>query len=151
MAKLIKSELEKRFEYSADTGKLVWKTGRCKGKEAGWIDYQGYRKVRLNGTNISAHRVIWVLMTGDCIDGKTVDHKDRDRSNNCWDNLRLATREEQNFNKICKGFYRRGKKYHARIRIKGKDIHLGVFNTEHEAHSAYTEKCAELRGEFVPC
>ena len=149
--KLIKSELEKRFEYCEDTGVLVWKTGRCRGKEAGWINYQGYRKVRLNGINVPAHRIIWVLKTGDCIDGMTIDHKDRNRSNNCWDNLRLATREEQQFNKICKGFQKKGKKFYARIRIKGKDIHLGAFDTEQEAHSAYTEKCAELRGEFVPC
>ena len=59
--KLIKSELEKRFEYCEDTGVLVWKTGRCRGKEAGWINYQGYRKVRLNGINVPAHRIIWVL------------------------------------------------------------------------------------------
>ena len=149
--KLIKSELEKRFEYHKNTGVLVWKTGRCRGKEAGCINAEGYIKVRLNRKNVSAHRIIWVLMTGDCIDGMTIDHKDRNRSNNCWNNLRLATRLEQNFNKISKGFVRKGKRYHARIRIKGKDIHLGVFDTEHEAHSAYTEKCDELRGEFAPC
>ena len=149
--KLIKTELEKRFEYRADTGVLLWKSGRCKGKEAGWIDNQGYRKVRLNGTNVSAHRIIWVLMTGECIDGKTVDHKDRNRSNNCWDNLRLATREEQQFNKMSRGFQKMGNRFKARIRVKGKDIHLGMFATEQEAHEAYKKKCAELRGEFVPC
>ena len=149
--KLIKTELEKRFEYRADTGELLWISGRCKGKEAGFLTDEGYRKVRLGGTNVPAHRIIWVLMTGECIDGKTVDHKDRNRSNNRWDNLRLATREEQNFNKITKGFQKIGKKFRAKIRVKGKDIHLGMFNTEQEARDAYTKKCAELRGEFVPC
>ena len=149
--KLIKSELEKRFEYCGNTGVLTWKSGRCKGKEAGFITKDGYRKVRLNRTNVSAHRIIWVLMTDDCIEGLTIDHKDRNKSNNCWNNLRLATREEQNFNKITKGFQRIGKKFRARIRVKGKDIHLGMFDTEKEARDAYTKKCVELRGEFVPC
>jgi len=149
--KLIKTELEKRFKYHADTGILLWKSGRCAGKEAGWINKEGYRKVRLDRANVSAHRIIWVLMTGECIEGKTVDHKDRNRSNNCWDNLRLATREEQQFNKITKGFQKIGKKFRARIRIKGKDIHLGMFDTEQEARDVYIKKCAELRGNFAPC
>ena len=147
--KLIKSELETRFEYNKDTGELRWKTGRCKGKEAGFINYQGYRKVRLKGTDLSTHRIIWVLMTGDNIDGLTIDHKDRNRSNNCWNNLRLATREQQQFNKLTKGFERIGKKFRARIKVKGKDIHLGMFPTQEEAQEAYREKCKELRGEFA--
>ena len=147
--KLIKSELETRFEYNKDTGELFWKTGRWKGKEAGCINSQGYRKVRLRGTDVASHRIIWVLMTGDNIDGLTIDHKDRNRSNNCWDNLRLATREQQNFNKVVKGFERIGKKFRARIRIKGKDIHLGMFPTQQEAQEAYRKKCKELRGEFA--
>jgi hypothetical protein len=47
------------------------------------------------------------------------------------------------------GVYIVNEKIYARITHKGKQIHLGTFNTEEEAALAYNVKVYELRGEFA--
>ena len=69
-------------------------------------------------------------------------------------NCRWATRKEQRANQrepqACgeiplKGVTRIGKNYRARIRVKGKRISLGMFNTAEEASEAYNESYRSLR------
>jgi hypothetical protein len=39
-------------------------------------------------------------------------------------------------------------KWQSQIKINGKTKHLGLFETEIEAHEAYCKAAAELHGEF---
>jgi len=75
-----------------------------------------------------------------------IDHIDGNKSNNRFRNLRDVTRSANNQNRRRpdrgnkSGFL--GVKCHrksfvARIRIDGKQIHLGVFSTAIDAHRAY--------------
>lgn len=65
--------------------------GRFKaGDEAGTKLSTGYYSVQLNGKNYMAHRVVWVLLNGS-IGREIIDHKDKNRSNNKIENLRLVT------------------------------------------------------------
>lgn len=87
-----------------------------------------------------------------------VDHKDRDGLNNRRDNLRLATRSENNRNRGpnaanpsgLKGAYlnKGGKSWSAKIRLHGKGYYLGTFPTAEAAHEAYARASAAIHGEF---
>ena len=68
-----------------------------------------------------------------------VDHIDRNRLNNCVNNLRLTTHQQNMFNNSKKGYYwcKQQNKFHARIHLNGKSKHIGYFQTEKKAHDAY--------------
>ena len=75
------------------------------GKPWGGIGSLGYHVGKFRGSTYFHHRVIWFLMTGEDPGEQTVDHKDRDRSNNRWENLRLLDgAKEQAFNKGALGY-----------------------------------------------
>jgi hypothetical protein len=71
-----------------------------------------------------------------------IDHKDRDRINNKIENLHIVSHNENNKNKVGKGYSivgRKTKKFQARIIDNKKYIKLGLFETEQEAHQAYLD------------
>ena len=71
-------------------------------------------------------------------------------SDNRWDNLRVATRSQNNMNKKCKGYYfsKKEGKYKSLIQVDYKKICLGTFDTEHEAKIAYENAVDKYHGEF---
>lgn len=120
-------------------------------------NYYAMRGQRMDSkqTMVYMHRVL----TG-VTDPKTdVDHEDQDTLNNCDDNLRVATRSQNNCN--CKmrstntsGYrgvqlYKATGKYQAYIRVNKRSKHLGFFATAVEA--AYVRDREALRhyGEFA--
>ena len=78
----------------------------------------------------------------------TVDHRDRDKSNNCVENLRWATMSMQQRNHgVCgevpyKGVTKSksGKKYDAAIKIDGKRVYIGSYATAEEAGAAFAAR-----------
>ena len=70
-----------------------------------------------------------------------IDHRDLNKTNNCIFNLRPATNQQNAFNRNAKGycFHKQHQKWMAGIKINDKSIHLGYFDTEEEAHTAYLE------------
>ena len=54
-------------------------------------------------------------------------------------NLRIVTSQENSFNTNAKGYIKKGKKFQAHIRINNKQIYLGYYDTEKDAHQAYLE------------
>lgn len=85
------------------------------------------------------HRLVWNAFVGEIPVGFELDHIDRDRTNNALSNLRLVTRQQNKFNSNAKGcsYSKCTKKWVAYISINKKHTHLGLFNTEAEAHTAY--------------
>ena len=87
-----------------------------------------------------------------------VDHIDENKTNNNITNLRWATRSQNGYNKDMSktnvsGFkgvtwIKGNQKYVARIKINGKNKHLGCFKTAEDASKVYEEKAKELHGEF---
>jgi len=145
------------FSYSPDEGVLYVKRT---GKLAGFKNDGGYWRVRLNGADWPAHRIIWEWCHGVCLTADDeIDHIDGDRMNNRIENLRKATRAQNQWNaKVRKdntsGFkgvswHKRQKAWAANISINGKVKFLGAFNTPEEAHAVYTARAKELRGEFA--
>jgi len=72
-------------------------------------------------------------------DGMQTDHIDRNGLNNQRNNLRVVTRQQNQFNRNAKGycFDKPTQKFRAQIRLNGKQIHLGFFETALEARAAY--------------
>jgi hypothetical protein len=172
MAKNPNNDLPPEFirsllDYDPETGILRWKTrndvppkwnGRYAGKIAGTI-VKGHISVRIYKSPFSAHRLIWVIMTGQWPDND-IDHEDTNGLNNRWDNLREATDSQNNFNRGPRrdnttGFKgvtkRRTKKpsWIAQIVAHGKFRYLGTFPDPESAHAAYVAAAAELHGEFA--
>jgi len=141
--------LIKELFYYED-GKLFNKTKRhykaLAGEEAGALNTIGYRTISVKGKMYLSHRLIYIYHNGGIADGLHIDHIDRIRSNNKIENLRLVTRQENQWNLPAKGFHlhKSNNKFRAQIRVSGKRIHLGLFDTEEEARKAYLEAKKEL-------
>jgi hypothetical protein len=68
-----------------------------------------------------------------------IDHISRNKLDNSIENLRLVTHQENQFNRDAKGCSFNKGKWVAYIKINGKQIHLGRYNTQEEAHNKYLE------------
>lgn len=102
------------------------------------------------------HRVILGLEHGDKRQG---DHMDGNTLNNRRSNLRIATPQENNWNRSLrktsltgiKGvtWDKRSEKWMAQIWIDGKNVKLGRFATAKEAQRAYQLRAEEAFGDFL--
>lgn len=144
------------FSYDPDTGLLKWKiqSGRALPGDVAGYNSTNYVVIVLDNEAQHAQNVIWFMQTGKWPKHQ-VDHKDRDKHNNRWVNLRPATRSQQGANQPARGEFKGVKKnkycstYTAQIKVRGKCIHLGSFRTPEEAHAAYTVAARQHFGEYA--
>jgi hypothetical protein len=163
------------LRYEPDTGKLFWRprkasafaTGqaskiwhtRFSGKEAFTaVAVSGYRVGTIFGSVHLAHRVVWAIETG-AWPVATIDHINRDKQDNRFQNLREATHQQNLHNKGVrkdsatgfKGvyFFADRMKWQARIRVEGKNKSLGYFDTPEQARDAYARASDNLHGDFA--
>jgi HNH endonuclease len=157
------------LRYNRKTGEFRWKTrprehfstdGDCSkwntryaGTIAGNISAYGYRIIKI-GQLYRAPRIAWKLMTGE-EPPEMLDHKDGNRANDSWKNLRIATQTEQNWNthtRECvsgyRGVSRNGKKWKAQISIDGRIQHIGTFDTPENASVAYEIAAKKVHDRF---
>ncbi len=89
---------------------LRWKKKAARntviGSPAGRCHLNGYWEVRFQKVLWKTNRIVYRLATGDDPGGLEVDHIDLNKSNNSADNLRAATRSEQQFNRLSTNEYR---------------------------------------------
>lgn len=115
------------------------------GQVAGAFNKNGYLQIQINGQKHRANRLAWLWMNGVWPAG-VVDHRDGNTKNDRFANLRDVTRtiNMQNQRQAQKhsetgllGVSAHYGKYQARIRIGGKQVRLGTFETAAAAHAAY--------------
>lgn len=125
-------------------------------RKAGTIRQDGYGAIRLDGIAYYAHRLAWLYMTGRWPDDQ-LDHKDGNRSNNKWANLREAkqTHNSRNskpwrkVNTLPKGVHRSKRRFSASITVDKRKVYLGNFKTPEEAHAAYCVASELFHKEFA--
>lgn len=149
MNRLNYSRLIETVNYDPDSGAFTWNKSRkgCKpGKAIGTLKSNGYMHICIDGYKYLLHRLAWLYIYGD-MPKNDIDHIDGCRNNNAIKNLRSVDRSTNLENiKIAKshnkstgmlGAYRSRDKFTSRIRVRGNDIYLGVFDTKEGAHEAY--------------
>lgn len=149
--------------YNPDTGLFTCKQRWYKSKYypgdiLGVKSPNGYIQICIDGIPYLAHRLAWLYQYGE-IPEQDIDHKDGNRSNNKINNLRKATRTQNLQNQPLKpsntsgfkgvNFNKQKKKYEARIRVNGKRIRLGFFESAEDAGKAYADAAKIYHKEFA--
>jgi hypothetical protein len=102
-----------------------------------------YLRVFITDKHYLYHRVVYKFYNPDwnmdCDPGYVIDHKDTNKKNNEYSNLRRITKQQNEFNTNARGTYfdKSRNKWRAQIRLNGKNIYLGRFVLEEDAHQAY--------------
>lgn len=152
------------LSYDPVTGYFTWlhdsvtkgACGHLADDRAGSLHSQGYLTLHIDGRNHKAHRVAWLYMTGQWPIA-LVDHRDRQKSRNVWENLRHAWNGPNRANSEVrrdsqsglKGVHRKGRRWRAVIRVDTVLRHLGYFGTPEDAHAAYAAAAQLHFGEFA--
>lgn len=160
---LTQEYLKTIFHYDPLTGvftRLVSTSNYVKvGDIATCMDNYGYYKIGIKGKRYKSHQLAFLYMLGYI--PKMVDHKDQNKSNNKWDNLRETnksgnesnTKKHKDNKSGYKGVSRtkenRSKPWLAAICINGKQTYIGHYSTPEEAARAYDKKALTYKGEFA--
>lgn len=122
------------YMYEPETG-VVKRNGNL----VGYKNPQGYIILRYKNYRVYSHRYIWWLIHKEL--PLEIDHINHITDDNKINNLRNITHQENLFNTNAKGFYfnKNRNKYQANIKLNGKVIYLGLYNTEQEARQAYLD------------
>jgi hypothetical protein len=162
--------------FTYDDGKLLWRKpgqGITVGTNAGFkffnVKDNNFRWViKYKGKKYKRSVLVWIYHHGDVPVDRLVDHhKSADTLNDRIENLRLATHEENNKNRVkslsfkgkptsskYKGvtWFKRYEKWQAQIRVikdgKRCRLFLGYFDTEEEAYAAYVAAAKLHHGDF---
>ena len=151
-------EIKKRLRIDPD-GTIYWKVGfrgRRREIEAGALRPNGYLTIGLDGQQYKAHRVAWVLYTGEWPKG-FIDHINGVKTDNRRENLREATQTQNSQNRrkakgisgvVGVSWDNRTQKWNPSIKVNGVKKHLGLFSDLDDAIAA--RKQAEVKYGFGP-
>lgn len=150
--------LKRLLKYDPESGLFTWNEsrGRVKrGTVAGSTSSKGYTVIGLGGKTYKAHRLAWLYMTG-AWPLEQIDHRDGQKANNKWNNLREATHAQNSCNRSpynktgFKGVIPGPNgKYFGKTSYKGEKCHSGAFDTPEEASEWVTAARTRLHGEFA--
>lgn len=151
---LTAERLREALSYDPLTGLFTWRIRASSramiGQVAGTLHRYGYIQIKLDGVVYRAARLAWLYMTGAWPSG-VVDHRDRARANNRWQNLRDVTVGVNNENvgltshkNLSTGLlgvtvHKRTGLFAGQIKLKGRHKTLGYYRDPMDAHNAYLD------------
>jgi len=159
--KLTQKRLKEILHYNPKAGIFTWlrtRGGAIKGDDVGYINKVGYRIIGIDNKLYNASRLAWLYMSGYFPEHE-VDHRDRIKNNNKWENLRHVSHQCNLRN--CKkrntntsgitgvSWHKRCKKWQVQIKTLDRLIHIGYFNSKLNAAKARWE--AEKGHNFPNC
>lgn len=151
------------FIYNPDDGSFRWRvkpkqSRKQRGDLAGNIDPTGYLRLKLNRKKYSAHRVAWLLMTGNW-PTLYIDHINLNKLDNRWVNLRQVTPSQNNYNRKVSSLSKTGVKgvrwhrtqnaWRASIRLPGGKRIYAHFHDIQQAANWYKGMALKHHGEFA--
>jgi hypothetical protein len=135
--------------YDADTGLFknrVTRNNRAKaGDSPGYTTWNGYLSIALDGRGYQAHRLAWLYVHGTW-PTQFIDHINGNRQDNRIANLRdvIPQVNRQNMRAPMPsnsagliGVTPVFNQWKAQIKLNGRQIYLGLFETPEAAHAAY--------------
>jgi len=149
--------------YQPATGVFRWRYGSHNRKVKPWdiagrFDDKGYVNITLRGKTYKAHRLAWLYMTGH-FPSSLLDHKNRNKSDNRFENLRQANKTQNNWNTSIRSdnksgikgvhFCKTWQRWIASVRVNGVRHHVGRFATIEEAQKSVTEFRSKHHGEYA--
>ena len=153
------SRLVELLDYSPITGIFVRKVSLSNrtpvGSVAGSVN-KGYSYINVDGKRYAAHRLAWFYVHKTWPHG-VLDHVNTDGTANAVGNLRLANKSTNGANRglnknNTSGF--KGVSHHrdgfvSRIRVAGRQLHLGSFTDPVLAAKSYDAAAIEHFGQFA--
>lgn len=160
---LTAARLRELLSYDPETGIFRWSQERRRRVMAGDIagttsHRRGYRIICLDYRKYLAHRLAWLYVYGEWPQGE-IDHINGYTDNNSIGNLRLASRQQNNWNKRAvrsdsklgiRNIVPRGKSFRVQILSGRKRVYLKTFKTLEKAIAMRDVQLAALRGTFSP-
>ena len=159
---LTAERLRELVDYDPETGVFTWRKRRGGsarvGSVAGAASDGNRIIISIYGIRHKAHRLAWLWMKGEWPECE-IDHRDSDASNNRWLNLRLANRNQNQWNVgkirsnstgykgVC--FRKDTSKFTAYIEAYKRRRYLGCFDAAELAHAAYCNAAKVLHGDFA--
>ena len=155
---LTAEKLHELFEYW--DGNLYRKVARKMspiGKRVGWVSNTGYLSVEIDHKSYSVHRLVWLMHHG--VLPEFLDHINGNKLDNRIENLRPATKSQNNQNKrlysnntsgvkgVC--WHKRIKKWQVNVRVNGKQKSFGFFDDIELAELVASEARNKLHGQFA--
>lgn len=155
---LDQNQLLSLFDYK--DGELYWRIAPCKtvnaGDKAGYINRK-YKKIKIKNKSYVIHRIIFMMFHGYM--PEIVDHIDNNPLNNCIENLRPATKQQNNSN--CKmridakssakgvNWHKKQQKWTVRVSVNNKRENVGSFDNFELAELVATMAREKYHGAFA--
>ena len=143
------------LDYDPETGIFTWRVARGgmkPGAKAGGRNPGGYTTVSIDSKSVYLHRLAWLLVYGAW--PNIIDHINGVRDDNRIANLRDVSGTENQQNRRSPprskksgaplGVTRNNRKWRATISMNNKNVALGTYKTQREAHEAYLAAKREL-------
>lgn len=163
MAALTQDRLKELLSYDPQTGTFRWirkpavRANRIQvGDVAGCLcKTHGYIMIGIDGVVYRAARLVWLYVHGEF--PEFIDHENTCRSDDRLDNLRVATRSQNQANRQkqvnntsgYKGVTPHQGKWVARVTFKGRTLRRSGIDTPEMAAAIYNDLALKVHGDFA--